>query len=344
MKVYAIADSKSGYTICFMLDRRDGKTEIADFVRELVAKLKEEGHELFMDNLFTSVTIMEELYLLHKTYVTGTCRARRGYPDELEQLAAQWAKPRDTPPQGTWDWRQAPLRNDAGEMVGTITSYLWQDSGPAKMMSTRHGLAHGFVVRRVRGFRERQNIPSPNAFVFYGMNMGAVDTADALRAYLSCASVSRKWWMAVFYWVLDVAAVNAWVWCEIKGYTKEQKAKLRQEFQDNLIAHLTGYADEEEEELRDLVGQKRPRTCRHGLTNRVGRYNRKRPPACRHAAVPHWPVLVKYPGRRKNRRCVYCWSLKRKSQKSEKDVVNTPIACEHCGVPLCLKHFKRFHQ
>lgn len=39
MKMYAIADSATGYTICFELDRRDGKTTIADFVKKLCERL-----------------------------------------------------------------------------------------------------------------------------------------------------------------------------------------------------------------------------------------------------------------------------------------------------------------
>ena len=53
IKVYALAESKTGYTFNFLMDIRDGLT-VRDMVLGLVNPLGP-GHVVYMDNYFTSV-------------------------------------------------------------------------------------------------------------------------------------------------------------------------------------------------------------------------------------------------------------------------------------------------
>ena len=43
----------------------------------------------------------------------------------------------------------------------------------------------------------------------YNQFMGGVDVADAKRKAYSCSRRSRKWWLGLFYFVIDVCVVNA---------------------------------------------------------------------------------------------------------------------------------------
>lgn len=246
MKMYAIACSKTGYTICFMLDERDGKTRIEDFVTGLAKKLPGDWNEIFMDNLFTSASVLKTLRAMKK-HATGTVRAaRRGYAPELATQALHWEKA--PPPQGSYQMRLAPIVEEGRvpgqrRATGRLASYLWMDSGPAKLMSNRWGTEMGTVLRRVRGFASRQQIMAPLAFVLYNMHMGGVDIADALRSYLTTAAVTNKWYIAVFYWILDVAAVNAWiVYAHVMELTEKQRGRGRSDFQDLLVAGLTKWS------------------------------------------------------------------------------------------------------
>lgn len=356
MKMYAIADSATGYTICFMLDRRDGKTKVEDFVRSLAARLPGDWQEIFMDNLFTSSSILKELHDMKK-FATGTVRAaRRGYPADLAATAVAWDK--TCPAQGSYAIRMAPqsvqpdptqlrppsstqyapvVRSTVTTVTWRLSNYLWMDSGPAKLMSNRWGAEMGTLERRVKGHANRQPIIAPLAFVLYNKYMGAVDIADALRSYMTTAAVTNKWYIAIWYWIMDVAAVNAWIiYYRLKGFTDKQKARGRADFQDELIAGLTGWSGDGNEvedapaapRKRRVAGMKRKGT----VVSLVPRYNRKKPPPCRKHNVHHWPKET-----REYRNCVYCWSLTNSVRKE------TTVACEYCGVYLCSKHFKKFH-
>ena len=41
--------------------------------------------------------------------------------------------------------------------------------------------------------------------------MGGVDMADQLRKYYSCRRRSRKWWLPLFYFMVDISVVNSYI-------------------------------------------------------------------------------------------------------------------------------------
>ncbi|XP_065182610.1 piggyBac transposable element-derived protein 3-like [Sycon ciliatum] len=45
----------------------------------------------------------------------------------------------------------------------------------------------------------------------YNCFMDGVDVADQLRGYYSCSLKCMKWWHAIFYWIVDTAATNAYL-------------------------------------------------------------------------------------------------------------------------------------
>jgi hypothetical protein len=196
------------------------------------------------------------------------------------------------------------------------------------------------VLRSVRGQAKRQPVLAPLAFELYNKHMGAVDRADALRSYLSVAAVTNKWWMAVFFWVLDVAAVNAWImYVELKGLSDHEKATGRADFQDELVAGLALWTVDGQQPLALAVGGKRRRTSATaaGTAQAVryskkpfGKYNKAKPPACRLENVQHMQVEWN-----KYSNCVVCASLKERSQVQS--------GCAYCKCYLCPKHFKPFH-
>jgi len=58
-------------------------------------------------------------------------------------------------------------------------------------------------------------IPCPLAFSEYNRTMGAINDFDRLLSFHSVKLQSRKWWHAIFYFLIDVAGVNAlhlWRW------------------------------------------------------------------------------------------------------------------------------------
>jgi hypothetical protein len=56
--------------------------------------------------------------------------------------------------------------------------------------------------------------------------MAGVDTNDNMRARYFSQKGSKKWWMAVFYWMVDVAFINAYIlWCLGNGKDRRKDAR-----------------------------------------------------------------------------------------------------------------------
>ena len=196
IKIYAICESTTGYTLVSRVDLRD-KTKVSEYVLDLVGRLETQNNLVVMDNYFTSAAVFEAILNMGH-HALGTVRKDRvpkGWG--VDEKAAQ----------GTWVWLTSELAS--GDRLALMS---WFDSGPCRIMSTAHDPEEQVIVkRRVKGRAERASIPAPKAAEDYNRFMGGVDLADQLRASLSTSKRTRKWWHAVLYWVLDVVIVNAHV-------------------------------------------------------------------------------------------------------------------------------------
>jgi hypothetical protein len=61
----------------------------------------------------------------------------------------------------------------------------------------------------MKGRTDKVELPCPLPFAEYNMNMGAIDDFDCLLSFLSVRLRSRKWWHAIFYFLIDTATINA---------------------------------------------------------------------------------------------------------------------------------------
>lgn len=194
LKVYSICDAKTGYTIHSRVDLRDGTT-VREVVLDLVARLPQKRHLVVMDNYFTSVATFDAMLEMDQ-YGLGTMRANRGQP-------RGWGVT-DKTAAGTSMWQVR------GEKMAVMS---WKDTGPVTLLSTAHNPEEATAIRRrtktAPYFVDR---PAPKAAEDYNNFIGGVDLADQLRSYYSCQLISRKWWHALLFWVLDVCMINAWIW------------------------------------------------------------------------------------------------------------------------------------
>jgi hypothetical protein len=133
--------------------------------------------------------------------------------------------------------------------------------------------------------------------------MGGVDRADQLRAYHTCARKSQTWWKQLFYFLIDVSRVNAWI-C--------YKASLKQHSDDsdhssadsvdlnpskNTTKTHSDFVMDIAEQLIDgyMRGEVRDQGSR--------RQNTKAKPVPAHNAPQH--CLVRMPGK-SGRTCLQC--------------------------------------
>ena len=67
--------------------------------------------------------------------------------------------------------------------------------------------------------------------------MGGVDTFDSRRKTYSCSRKSKKWWLRLFYFLVDAAATNAYILYKETDGTKQLTPK---EFLLQLVEYMIG--------------------------------------------------------------------------------------------------------
>ena len=174
-KFWVLADC-TGYTLDLNLycgQRRTGTPSgnglSYDVVKELVEKYQNQGYYLYMDNFYTSPTLVNYLETVG-IKATGTVNTkRRNVPKEVQELQAALKK--KGVPRGTGYYIR-PLNSS--------TVYVcWRDNDCVTLMSTAHpGHQDGTVKRRGKdgtGASVTLDLPFPCIIKRYNECMGGVD-------------------------------------------------------------------------------------------------------------------------------------------------------------------------
>jgi hypothetical protein len=262
---------------------------------------------VFMDNLFTSIHTFNELWK-KGLYACGTCRAGRGMPKDLEKASGA------TKRSGDVKWRMGKMQDG-----GSVTAAQWFDSGPCCVLSTRHPPEQKDVLRHKPGQKERVPVPSLLCYDEYNKHMGAVDLADHKRAMLTCRQRTHKWWLCVFYWILDSAVINANVVRNLKKDELGIKGFGGREFVEELVDGLRHEALCEEEDAAAAV--RAGKKMKGNFDRLVGR---------------HFPA--NFGG--KGKRCVVCAEYFAGDAAGNK---KTPYGCKQCGEHMHIECFEAWH-
>ena len=343
-KVFALCDH--GYTYTFLPTSRvhqneevqkvNGITYTGSVVLHLALQLPywKKTFNIFMDNFFSSIPLFS--YLRAKNIgACGTVRSNsRKFPKELK--VSKTAKI-------DWDTR-------SGVIVDDVLAVGWIDNGPVTMLTTIHGLKgdawsvekirrkprttslNAAKVREVFGNNSRKLLKIPCVVNDYNLHMGGVDIADQLRGYHSTQLTSRRNWMPLFFWLLDIVLVNSFQLAKLKGWSGSQVA-----FREELLWDLVKITEEEEEEEVDIQAQpslKKIKITKNSTLDSL--------PAVRLKLGNHFPIHNS-----DRRTCIWC-SLKVKNEDGNSlDAPETHVSCELCNVHLCFNKtrncFKNFH-
>jgi len=241
----------------------------------------------------------------------------------------------------------------SGKVMGEdkdILAALWMDNGPVTMLTTIHRLKgdawsvekirrkprttslNAAKVREVFGNNSRKLLKIPCVVNDYNLHMGGVDIADQLRGYHSTQLTSRRNWMPLFFWLLDIVLVNSFQLAKLKGWSGSQVA-----FREELLWGLVKITEEEEEEEVDIQAQpslKKIRITKNSTLDSL--------PAVRLKLGNHFPIHNS-----DRRTCIWC-SLKVKNEDGNSlDAPETHVSCELCNIHLCFNKtrncFKNFH-
>jgi len=194
-KVWVRSDAKTGYMYQFQIytskDDDDGTGLALRVVKQLTSSLNNTNTHVAFDNFFASIKLLEELHV-NKIFATGTVRANR---QELPILA----KVKTTMERGTSKWRTRD----------SVSYVKWMDTRVVHVISTAFSPSELQQAKRTQKDGTSMQVNCPKSIVEYTRRMGGVDRFDRQRALYSVSRKSKKWWLRIFYFIVDAAVVNA---------------------------------------------------------------------------------------------------------------------------------------
>ncbi|GBP34217.1 PiggyBac transposable element-derived protein 3 [Eumeta japonica] len=151
------------------------------------------GKVVYFDNFFSSISLLEKLKN-ENTFACGTIRSNR----------------KGLPPNMTADFKMTRGDTDYRFSDMDIGYWKWKDNKMVHFVSNFHGTEETTVSRTEKN-GSKSAVTCPQTVKDYNAFMGGVDTADRLRALYCVDRKSPKWWHRLFWGVLDIAFVNAFV-------------------------------------------------------------------------------------------------------------------------------------
>ncbi|XP_045452948.1 piggyBac transposable element-derived protein 4-like [Melitaea cinxia] len=205
-KIWTRADSATGYVFEFDVytgKRDDNTTEVGlggNVIKRLTKKLVDErfqGHVTF-DNFFSSYEIMQHLYD-KGIYATATVISRKDLPHFYKKSN-----------------KGKNLKLDRGEMKWrtkkNVAFVAWQDNKIISFLTTAfHPKLDKTFCDRKQKDGTKKAFQCPLAVLQYTERMGGVDRFDHLRSTYEVSRRSKKWWLRLFYFCVDLCIVNSFL-------------------------------------------------------------------------------------------------------------------------------------
>ncbi|XP_049873098.1 piggyBac transposable element-derived protein 4-like isoform X1 [Pectinophora gossypiella] len=286
------------------------------------------NHIIYFDNYYTSLPLVSYLYK-QGIYSLGTVQLNRlpkvKLPDKKKIMKKDI--PRGFHEENTTTY-------DNVEVSATI----WKDNKPVTLLSTYVGALPVTTVQRYdKKQKKRVDIDCPKVITEYNANMGGVDLMDSFIGRYRIRIKSRKWTMRLFYHMLDMTIINAWILSRNINALKGQKSLRLAEFRLALADTLCELDDTGNSSGASSPTTKRGRPSSASIEKAIQEVKRKRVPGqtapgkdVRLDKVAHWPVWsdrgrCKYP---------FCKGY-------------TQTICIKCGVFLCFNKknncFHKYH-
>lgn len=199
-KIWVQANS-NGYVNCFepyqaSTQDRNKYGPIGDSVLNLCHALHGKNHKLFMDNLFTSLSLIRQLRSL-SIWVIGTVRMNRIGQIQTSLVPGKM------------------LQRGSCTMATSkdnITVLRWIDKREVHMISSYAGAEPFDEILRYDK-KEKTMIPITRPFCIqeYNKCMGGVDFMDRLISHYPHGFKKKKWYLRIFFQFLNTSIVNSWI-------------------------------------------------------------------------------------------------------------------------------------
>ncbi|XP_063226688.1 piggyBac transposable element-derived protein 4-like [Bacillus rossius redtenbacheri] len=224
IKIWCAVDCENGYLVnlqiytgksCDGREVNQGKRVVTDLVKHLA----QSGRNITTDNFFTSFDLGQELLKMNLTLV-GTLRSsRKEIPNEM--------LPSKT--------REENTTKFACSGKTLLVSYVPKKNKAVILLSTQHQL---FSVPVENNLKRK-----PEVVLFYNSTKSGVDTLDQVSRHYSVKKGTKRWPLAIFYDLVDLAALNAYrLFCV--GLEKTERRlflmKLAKEMAKPQVEHRVG--------------------------------------------------------------------------------------------------------
>jgi hypothetical protein len=286
-------------------DNVQQKQSPASIVLNLCQHLRGSGRNITIDRYYTSVDLAEELLKNYNLTVVGTINTNRQHiPSEMKSVVG----------------REVLSTRFAWSDQVMMLSYVPKPRKNVLLLSTEHDQPD------ISGRDDRK----PEVILAYNEDKGGVDIVDKMIDTYRTKVTSNRWPMAVFYTILDIAALNAFVvwlnknkaWMQKKG--GQRRRLFLHELGTNLVLPWV------EQRSLNVVGLKSD-------TLRAMSTVLNRPvEALMPAAMPAPANVVP-------RRCAICiQEAHGKGYKRAKNAANkVKQRCHICSKPSCMKHSRK---
>ncbi|XP_038057493.1 piggyBac transposable element-derived protein 5-like [Patiria miniata] len=314
--IYAVCEASSGYLLHMLLHSEVGRKR-HKLPLQMMQPFLGRYHQLYCGTQYTSTMLAKDL-LVNQTYLCGAVAlSSKGLPDDVNN--------RQRSAIGKDRLMETMLLSPRGTSVawqqGQMTLVLWRDVKVMSLLSTCHqGYRNQLTDFFTRTIREtgaktptKANIPAPAQAVNYMKFKSGVEHSNHLRSYHSC---NRKYkaWKRIFFFLIDIARVNAWICYKINTEGKQLNHRM---FTVNIAtALIAGFAEG---------------TPVYQSTNAAP------VPAINGPNHVCTRMKVLYP-----KMCMQCRRAGRKTKKGKP--VQTRTGCSSCNVHLCRGQcFLEFH-
>ena len=242
-KVWYRCDSHTGYNSYFEIYLgKQGDTTEKGLGRKVVLNMTKDiynkGYHVYFDNFFSSPDLASQL-IDKKTYCGATVRAgRKCFPVfNLNQIGG------------------LERGEDISEVIeasgNNIHCFIWRDKKPIRFLNTIEDPRNADTVRRKMPDGTSVVVPCPTVVKLYNKYMDGVDMADQKRKLYSCSRKSKKkWYMRIFWFLLDTAVVNAHILeCESPNHRPARSIGLKKQ---NVYRTQKAFITELSQQLIDM--------------------------------------------------------------------------------------------
>ncbi|GBO18512.1 PiggyBac transposable element-derived protein 2 [Araneus ventricosus] len=176
---------------------------------------KNMNHKLYFDNYYSCVPL---LVYLHKQGILSLGTARR---NRIPNCKLPTEKELKKFPRGSSD---EFVTNVDGVDVSSV---IWKDNRCVVFLSTFTAkLPEKKVKRFERSTKTHKEVDCPEVVTVYNKHMGGVDLLDSHLGRHRIRMKAKKWYFRLFYHLIDLAIINAWILYKEVSLQKDPKAKV----------------------------------------------------------------------------------------------------------------------